>query len=160
MKMGEQLVEDMSGDWNPAEFTDSFREQILYLVEEKIKAGDTAAVTQLEEAGTGDTAKIYDLTEMLQRSLKGGKSRATSAPADEGDDAEDAPPAKSAARARSATTARNGSTSRTAARPVAKAGADKRKPTAKSSAKIASKTLRKTAAATDERRSPPKRKSA
>ncbi|MFD2271338.1 Ku protein [Undibacterium arcticum] len=35
MKMGEQLVLDMSSKWNPADFTDSFKEQILKLVEEK-----------------------------------------------------------------------------------------------------------------------------
>lgn len=74
IKMGEQLVEDMSGAWNPEEFTDSFKEQILHLVEEKVKAGETAAVTQIEAVESGESAKIYDLTEMLQRSLKGGKS--------------------------------------------------------------------------------------
>ena len=74
IKMGEQLVMDMSGDWNPAEFTDSFKEQILQLVEEKVKAGETEAVTQIETVASEESAKIYDLTEMLQRSLKGGKS--------------------------------------------------------------------------------------
>lgn len=75
IKMGEQLVADMSGDWDPTQFTDSFKEQILRLVEEKVKAGDTEAVTQIEPADTGETARIYDLTEMLQRSLQGkGKS--------------------------------------------------------------------------------------
>ena len=74
IKMGEQLVMDMSGDWNPGEFTDSFKEQILHLVEEKVKAGETEAVTQLESVEPGESAQIYDLTEMLQRSLKGGKS--------------------------------------------------------------------------------------
>lgn len=73
IKMGEQLVKDMSGDWNPEEFTDSFKEQILHLVDEKVKAGETEAVTQLEPNESGESAKIYDLTEMLQRSLKGGK---------------------------------------------------------------------------------------
>lgn len=77
MKMGEQLVMDMSGDWDPAQFTDSFKEQILHLVEEKVKAGETETVTPIEpaeSAESGESAKIYDLTEMLQRSLKGGKT--------------------------------------------------------------------------------------
>ncbi|HWT71635.1 MAG TPA: Ku protein, partial [Oxalicibacterium sp.] len=129
MKMGEQLVEDMSGDWNPEEFTDSFREQILHLVEEKIKAGDTAAVTQLEEAEPGETAKIYDLTEMLQRSLKGGKSRSAS---NDDDDEEDAP-ARSASRA-----SRTASSSRAASRPAAKSGTE-RKTTAKAAGKTSAK---------------------
>ena len=70
MKMGEQLVLDMSNKWNPADFTDSFRQQILHLVEEKIKAGQTESVAPVEPAETADSgARIYDLSEMLQRSL-------------------------------------------------------------------------------------------
>ncbi|HWU97254.1 MAG TPA: Ku protein [Oxalicibacterium sp.] len=85
IKMGEQLVDDMSDEWNPGAFTDSFKEQILHLVEEKIKAGDTESVTQIEPQESGESAKIYDLTEMLQRSLKGGKNKgkATEAEDDE-----------------------------------------------------------------------------
>lgn len=77
IRMGEQLIEDMSDDWNPAAFSDSFKEQILQLVEEKVKAGDTESVTQIEPQESGESAKIYDLTEMLQRSLKGGKAKTT-----------------------------------------------------------------------------------
>ncbi|HTH44955.1 MAG TPA: Ku protein [Oxalicibacterium sp.] len=148
MKMGEQLVEDMSGEWSPEEFTDSFREQILHLVEEKIKAGDTAAVTQLEEAEPGETAKIYDLSEMLQRSLKGGKARGANKSSDD-DEEEAAAPAKSAAKSRS---------SKSAARPAAKSSSEKKsaKPASKSAAK--SKTASKSHA--DERKSPARRKSA
>ncbi|MDQ7970128.1 MAG: Ku protein [Oxalicibacterium faecigallinarum] len=80
IRMGEQLVEDMSGDWSPEDFTDSFKEQILHLVEEKVKAGETETVTPVETVETGESAKIYDLTDMLQRSLKGGKPN-KSAPA-------------------------------------------------------------------------------
>ncbi len=71
IKMAEQLIEDMSGEWNPEDFTDSFKEQILQLVEEKVKSGDTETVTQIEASEPAESAKIYDLTELLQRSLKG-----------------------------------------------------------------------------------------
>jgi DNA end-binding protein Ku len=157
MKMGEQLVEDMSGDWNPEEFTDSFKEQILHLVEEKIKAGDTAAVTQLEEAEPGETARIYDLTELLQRSLRGGKARATAAASnDEQDEEEEARPAKAAPRSRSA------GASRGSEKAAAKGG--EKRSAAKSASKSAGKTTAKgrTAAksSADERRAAPKRKSA
>jgi DNA end-binding protein Ku len=73
MAMGEQLVKDMSSKWKPGDFTDSFKEQILKLVKEKVEAGETAAVTQPEaEESIATGAKIYDLTEMLQRSLGKG----------------------------------------------------------------------------------------
>ena len=80
MKMGEQLVQDMSGEWNPEEFTDSFKEQIMKLVKEKVKAGKTESVTPLEPMETtGQSATIYDLTELLQRSLSKGKPAEKSA---------------------------------------------------------------------------------
>jgi DNA end-binding protein Ku len=78
MQMGAQLVEDMSAEWAPDTFTDSFRDQIMELVDAKVKAGDTAAVTimePVENAGAGAT--VYDLTELLKRSLKGGARNAT-----------------------------------------------------------------------------------
>lgn len=77
IKMGELLVEDMSAKWNPEAYHDSFKEQILDLVEQKVKAGDTASVTPIEpQEQTGASATIYDLTELLQRSLnKGGADK-------------------------------------------------------------------------------------
>lgn len=77
IKMGELLVEDMSADWHPEAYRDSFKEQILDLVEQKAKAGDTASVTPIEpQEQTGSSATIYDLTELLQRSLnKGGAEK-------------------------------------------------------------------------------------
>ena len=73
MAMGEQLVDDMSAKWKPEAFTDSFKEQILQLVKEKVEAGETESVTQPDaEESEGTGAKILDLTEMLQRSLNKG----------------------------------------------------------------------------------------
>ena len=75
--MGELLVADMSTEWNPQVFKDSFKKQILGLVDKKIKAGQTESVTPIEaqETTTGPSATIYDLTELLQRSLnKGSKA--------------------------------------------------------------------------------------
>lgn len=78
IKMGELLVADMTTDWNPEAYKDSFKEQIFDLVDQKIKAGQTASLTPLEpQEATGPSATIYDLTELLQRSLnKGGKAEA------------------------------------------------------------------------------------
>lgn len=73
LKMGEQLVEDMSTSWQPEQFTDSFKEQIMALVREKAEAGDISAVQETDaEEETPAGATIHDLTEILQRSLKTG----------------------------------------------------------------------------------------
>ncbi|MDQ0014624.1 DNA end-binding protein Ku [Variovorax boronicumulans] len=120
LKMAKQLVEDMSGDWDPMEFKDEFKDEILRLVDRKVKAGQTETVTQPEpeegQSTEGKGAKIIDLTELLQRSLrnKGGKTKAAANDEDEAEDDEPAPRAKPAAK--------------------------KRKPAAKAASKTASKT--------------------
>ena len=59
----------MSGRWDPAQYRDSFREDILKLVGRKVAKGqlkDIATPTQDEKQ---PTAKIIDLTELLKQSL-------------------------------------------------------------------------------------------
>lgn len=78
MAMAEQLVKDMSGPWKPDDFRDRFRDDILGLVKAKVKAGKTHTVEQIEprEAAGASSARILDLTELLQRSLRGDKASA------------------------------------------------------------------------------------
>ena len=120
LKMAKQLVDDMSADWDPNEFKDEFKDEILRLVDKKVKAGQTETVTQPEpeegQSSEGKGAKIIDLTELLQRSLRnkgGGKAKAA---ADDEDDEEEEPA------------------------PRAKPAAKKRKPAAKAASKTASRT--------------------
>ena len=71
MKMAEQLVNDMSTKWQPDQFKDDFKQAVLKLVDQKVKAGNTESVTPLEPVETSDGgAQILDLTELLKRSLK------------------------------------------------------------------------------------------
>lgn len=70
MRIGEQLVEDMGAAWDPAATRDAFKEQIMQLVAAKARAGkleSVAPIESLEHEPAGAT--IYDLTELLQRSL-------------------------------------------------------------------------------------------
>lgn len=95
LKMAKQLVDDMSADWDPNEFKDEFKDEILRLIDKKVKAGQTETVTQPEpeeeQSTEGRGAKIIDLTELLQRSLR-GKAKAAGE--------EEAPPPKAAAKKR------------------------------------------------------------
>ena len=72
MKMAEQLVASMSTGWQPENYKDEFKDAILKLVEQRVKAGKTESVMpveHLEESAAGG-AQIIDLTELLKRSLK------------------------------------------------------------------------------------------
>ena len=81
LKMAEQLVLDMSGKWNPEAFRDSFKDEIMKLVREKVETGDVQTVAQPEEVETQRSAQIVDLTELLQRSLKTSREKGGREPA-------------------------------------------------------------------------------
>ncbi|MES2412486.1 MAG: Ku protein [Pseudomonadota bacterium] len=74
MKMAEQLVKDMSAKWDPENYKDEFKDAIMKLVHQRVKAGKTETVTPLEHVEESDSksggAQIIDLTELLKRSLK------------------------------------------------------------------------------------------
>ena len=77
--MAAQLVKSMSGKWNPDEYRDTFKDDILALVKKKVAAGKTTEILSLEEASEAPaSAQILDLTDLLKRSLK--KGSATAAP--------------------------------------------------------------------------------
>ncbi|VTU13654.1 non-homologous end joining protein Ku [Variovorax sp. RA8] len=89
MKMARQLIAEMSGKWDPEDFKDEFRHQVMKLVDKKVKAGKTETVLEPEEEAP-ESSNVIDLTELLQRSLKGrskasgkaaNKSAAKTAPA-------------------------------------------------------------------------------
>ena len=69
LEMAKRLVEDMSADWTPEEYRDSFEDKIMALVEQKANEGKIEIV----ETATGEeerrTADVIDLTELLKRSL-------------------------------------------------------------------------------------------
>ncbi|CAI8766854.1 Non-homologous end joining protein Ku [Pseudomonas sp. IT-P253] len=80
LDMAKRLVEDMSADWKPEDYHDSFEDKIMALVEKKANEGkieDVETPTGEEERKTAD---VIDLTELLKRSL-GGKSAGKSKPA-------------------------------------------------------------------------------
>ena len=75
LAMAKQLVDDMTGKWKPDQFTDSFKDDIMALVKRKAKEGKLENVVQPEEEEETEgrsSAKIIDLTELLQRSLRKG----------------------------------------------------------------------------------------
>lgn len=72
LAMASQLVDDMSAKWDPSQFRDLFKDEVMALVDKKVQAGQTETVLQPEEdAPQNKSADIIDLTELLQRSLRG-----------------------------------------------------------------------------------------
>jgi DNA end-binding protein Ku len=76
LKMAEQLIEDMSTGFDPSKYADRFKEQVMALVEKKARAGKAETVLEPEEEAPAKGADVIDLTELLQKSLR-GKPKAT-----------------------------------------------------------------------------------
>lgn len=79
--MARRLVTDMSADWQPDDYTDTFQEKIKELVETKARAGKIEDVESTAGEEARKSADVIDLTELLKRSLsgKGGGARKTTA---------------------------------------------------------------------------------
>ena len=79
LDMAKRLVEDMSGDWQPDDYRDSFQDKIMALVEKKAHAGKIENIERVSDDEPRKSADVIDLTELLKRSLgaKVGKKPAT-----------------------------------------------------------------------------------
>ncbi|HEY7541893.1 MAG TPA: Ku protein [Methylomirabilota bacterium] len=64
MKLARQLVDTLSGDWNPAEYRDTYSDALRKVIEAKVEGKDTAVSERPAPA------KVTDLMEALKRSLE------------------------------------------------------------------------------------------
>jgi DNA end-binding protein Ku len=110
LKMAEQLVEAMAGDWQPDLFHDEFREKLMALVEQKAREGGLRTVAPLPGEEVAPSAEVIDLTELLRRSLKGNAAPAPAAKKtarrEEAAANDEAAPLRKAAARKTTTTAR------------------------------------------------------
>ncbi|KQV59851.1 MULTISPECIES: Ku protein [unclassified Duganella] len=128
LKMALSLVEEMSEKWNPKEYHDTYREDVLKLVEKKVKAGQTHTITApSDESPVPKASNVVDLVALLKQSL-GSKGKAAAADEPE-EDEEEAAPRKPRARSSAGASASKTRTSST--RATASSGKNSTKPAAK-----------------------------
>ena len=78
VEMAKTLVDEMTEPWKPERYRDTYHEDLMKLIDKRIKAGQTEVVT---EAGEQDTkpvrGEVIDLMALLKRSVeaKGRSSR-------------------------------------------------------------------------------------
>ena len=78
LQMASRLVKEMTDDWQPERYTDTFSETIKALLKKRRDAGETAQVEPQEEA-PDHSSNVVDLTELLKASLggrRGGQGKA------------------------------------------------------------------------------------
>jgi DNA end-binding protein Ku len=71
MDMALRLIDDMSEKWKPEKFKDTYREDLLARIEEKVKAGQTEEITAPEKGGkeAAAGAEVIDLMALLKKSV-------------------------------------------------------------------------------------------
>jgi DNA end-binding protein Ku len=79
LKMAEQVVDIMTVAWSPEQYRDTYREDIMGLIEEKVRTGKvTAAAETPHEAAEGT---VVDILALLQRSMEQREASHSSADA-------------------------------------------------------------------------------
>jgi DNA end-binding protein Ku len=97
LAMATQLIEALSGDFEPEKYHDEYREQLLSLIDQKAAGQEIVAQPEPEAP-----AKVLDLMAALEASLKRAGSDDGGAAADEDDEDEAATPSKAQSRPRKA----------------------------------------------------------
>jgi DNA end-binding protein Ku len=67
LKMAEQLVGAMVGEWQPEQYHDTYRDDLLRMIEEKVKGGKVTART---EPKPPEGAEVVDIMALLRRSVE------------------------------------------------------------------------------------------
>jgi len=151
LKMAMALVQGMAEDWDPEQYHDTYREDVLALIEKKVKAHQTKTITMPEPGEQKrETGKVIDLVALLQASL--GKKPGKAA-ADDDDDDDEPPPKKRRPAAgededeEEAPPPRRKTAAHSSDRVAASGAAPKRKTASKAAAKPAAKPAAKKTAA-------------
>ncbi len=92
IKMAETLVDSMSDDFDPSEFTDDYQLELRKMLEDTIAAGGKKVIAAPEVEATDEDAEVVDLVAALQKSLEASGRKVKTEP--------DKPAKKSSGRAK------------------------------------------------------------
>lgn len=70
LKMAERLVAEMTEDWDPKQYHDEYRDELLAFIKKRSRAGKVTSAPEDEDAAvTPKRADVIDIAELLKRSL-------------------------------------------------------------------------------------------
>lgn len=77
LDMALRLIDDMSEKWQPQKFKDTYRDDLMARIEEKVKAGQTEQITQPEKGRKEAAgAEVIDLMALLRKSVERKQEKA------------------------------------------------------------------------------------
>jgi DNA end-binding protein Ku len=121
--MAQQLVDAMTETWRPEEYRDTFRDDVLRMIEEKAAAGEPAATAPGAKERPAGEGQVVDIMALLKRSI--AEARETQA-GDEGEGETEAEEAATGTDGKALRAVGEGSTSKPAAKKPAARSASSR----------------------------------
>lgn len=76
LELAKRLVDDMTEDWKPANFKNTYHQDLMRRIQEKIKNGQTREITAADSSEEKEprSAKVIDLAALLRQSLEKGSA--------------------------------------------------------------------------------------
>jgi DNA end-binding protein Ku len=143
LTMAASLVESLAGDFDPDQYHDNYREQLLALIDAKVNGGEGVVVADQPATGGGE---VVDLLTALRESLaRAGGDQTPTKPATKKTSAKKTPAKKAPARAAKKAPAKKPAAKAPAKKAAAKAPAKKAAAKKSPAKKTAAKRTRKTA---------------
>jgi DNA end-binding protein Ku len=79
LKMAEQLVNAMAASWDPKQYRDTYREDLLKLIAKKVEGGKVAATPEPPRRKAAE-AEVVDIMALLKQSVDRQKARPSAGP--------------------------------------------------------------------------------
>lgn len=98
IELASKLIEGMSGEWDPSQFKDEYRDAVDKMIQKKIKSGQTEAISDIEADEPKSPPASVNFMEMLKRSVAGAAKKNPAKPRT----SRRAPPRKRAAKKKQA----------------------------------------------------------
>lgn len=73
MKAAKALVDEMTEKWKPEKYKDTYQDELIKYIEQKVKSGKVRAGAAYEESPKSTNTNQADLMALLQQSLRKGK---------------------------------------------------------------------------------------
>lgn len=82
VELAKRLIDDMTESWKASEFKDTYHQDLMRRIEEKIKKGETKEITEPETEDRKEprSAQVIDLASLLKQSLDKGAGRKAAEP--------------------------------------------------------------------------------
>jgi DNA end-binding protein Ku len=80
IELATKLIDGMTGEWDPSQFKDEYRDALDRMIQKKIKSGQTEAISDIDvDEGKQPPASV-NFMEMLKRSVAGAGKKSSAKP--------------------------------------------------------------------------------